>query len=221
MINKYSLFPSKDDTNYLKAILAILVLLHHIYQEVPLFAGTFLDTIFLALGYLSVAAFFFLSGYGLAFSEKTKGEEYVNGLPTKRIAPFYLQILCLNIIYFLLNGLINNKLDYSGLMYSVFRNDSLIRNGWYLTVSLMTYIVFYYTYKLSKNTILRLLTVAAVLMIFGIACIRIFKFGTWWYESNFAFVIGLLWGTIGGDNSKQSSKNKYYLFLFGTGVVFI
>lgn len=217
---KYSIFPSKEDSSYIKAILAIFILAHHVYQELPAFEGNLLNTVFLSLGYLSVASFLFLSGYGLAFNEKEKGDAYLKGLPAKRIAPFYMHILLLNVLYFFLYAFLNRDFDYSRLMNSIFHNDSMIRNGWYLTVSLMAYIVFYYVYRLIKNTTLRLLSVAVFFIIFGIVCRRIFNYGSWWYESNFAFVVGLLWGTLYNSNHKEKSKAIYYAILVCSAVVF-
>ena len=216
-----SVFPSKENTNNIKAFLAMFVLAHHIYQEIPIFEGTVLNTVFLSLGYLSVAAFLFLSGYGLAYSEKVKGEAYVKDLPVKRISPFFMHILVLNIIYFFLYAFLNGKFNFSGLINAVFRNDSLIRNGWYLTVSLMAYIVFYFVYRLIKNTALRLLAVSVIFMIYGIACIRVFQFGFWWYESNFAFVVGLIWGTLYSSNQKKKSKIIFYALLLCSITVFV
>lgn len=217
---KYSIFPSKEDSTYIKAVLAIFVLAHHVYQEIPLLEGTLLHTVFLSLGYLSVAAFLFLSGYGLAYNEKKSGDAYLKGLPAKRIAPFYMHILLLNFLYFFLYAFLNRSFDFLGLMNSIFHNYSLIRNGWYLTVSLMAYIVFYYVYKLIKNTVLRLLSVAVFFIVFGVVCIRIFHLGNWWFESNFAFVVGLLWGTLYNSNTKEKSKITYYTSLLCSTVVF-
>lgn len=64
---------SKDKCNCLKGIFAIIVLIHHLKQHSGVFSDYAVPSIILqAMGYLSVAVFFFISGYGLAFSWQKK-----------------------------------------------------------------------------------------------------------------------------------------------------
>ena len=218
MFRNLSIYPSQEDSLFLKAIFTVLVLVHHVYQEIPFLSGSFIEVIFLSLGYLSVALFFFLSGYGLAYSEKKKGQIYINNMPSKRIVPFYFQIDLLNVIYFFVNGFLNDKFEFSRLMKSFFQNDVIVRNGWYLMVALMLYVVFYYVYKIISNTYLRIVSITIFLFCFMIACIKVFEYGEWWYQSNMAFVAGLIMGTVNNDKNEYNLKS--YVLLICCFVVF-
>ena len=66
---------SKDKCNCLKGVFAMVVLLHHLKQHSGVFSDYAVPSIiFQAMGYLSVAVFFFISGYGLAISWQKKGK---------------------------------------------------------------------------------------------------------------------------------------------------
>ena len=56
---------SRNTTNSLKGVMALMVLLCHLHGRVQLFSNSILGTLFTAFGYLAVSGFFFLSGYGL------------------------------------------------------------------------------------------------------------------------------------------------------------
>ena len=63
-------FLSKERTVALRGILALMVLICHLHARVELFSNSILGTLFASFGYLAVAVFFFLSGYGLTESYK-------------------------------------------------------------------------------------------------------------------------------------------------------
>lgn len=71
---------SRNKTECLKGLLAILVLVHHIYQKAHLFEEyPFIDYLLKYLGYYCVSGFFFISGYGLYSSlKRNRGGIYVN-----------------------------------------------------------------------------------------------------------------------------------------------
>ena len=68
MITKENKYMSKDYTNCIRGIFAILVVIHHLYQYSGLFNGTYIGVLLQLSGALSVSVFFFFSGYGLMFS---------------------------------------------------------------------------------------------------------------------------------------------------------
>ena len=80
---------SKQNSDCLKGIFAFFVITHHLYQSSNLINGGALAVILQALGYLSVAVFFFLSGYGLMYSFIIKGDGYISNFIKKRILPFW------------------------------------------------------------------------------------------------------------------------------------
>lgn len=92
---------SSERSRCLKGIFAICVLIHHLYQHSGLFYNTAFGGVLQAFGYLSVACFFFLSGYGLYASYQIKGVIYIDTFMKRKIVPYY-KVLCMFVgIYFL------------------------------------------------------------------------------------------------------------------------
>lgn len=199
------------NTNCIKGIFALFVLTHHLYQHSGLFRESQIGTVFQGLGYLSVAMFFFLSGYGLRFSHITKGFQYVNSMPIKRILPLYLQSLILIALYTCLSLIIGKEVKSSLLLQSVFWGNTIIANGWYLQVILVLYVLYYLVYGVLKTekmndpnfhiTMLVVLIVYAWINIFlGKSIMR--------YQSIFAFWLGLIWSDY--KNWLDKILNKYW-----------
>ena len=89
---------SLQNTTCLKGILSICILICHLWG--PLIEGNpslgdgiignAVGRICAVLGYLSVALFLFLSGYGLFVQYQKQGEDYLDGFLLKRVVPLYL-----------------------------------------------------------------------------------------------------------------------------------
>ncbi len=207
------IFPSKAVSDSLKSIFAICVLVHHIYQEITIFSNTFLDVHFRLLGYLSVSVFFFLTGYGLMLSFGSKGDTYIHAFPRNRIFPFYIKILLLVAVYALLKLLLNGSLDVSALLSSMLLGGSIIRNGWYIQVTLYIYLLYFIVFKLTKRTCVGLFLITAGMIVYTIVCIKIRNTGIWWYESNLAFVAGLLYAAL-HKKIQKINFSKHILAVF-------
>lgn len=101
---------SKQTSSCIKGIMAICVLLHHIYLTSNMTLFLPLRMLFQCFGYLADAVFLFLSGYGLMMSFLIKKDDYI-GIFSKNV---YFQ--CMLSIYlwllFTLLGIIWLELIY-------------------------------------------------------------------------------------------------------------
>jgi probable poly-beta-1,6-N-acetyl-D-glucosamine export protein len=59
---------SRENTNILKGICAVMVVLHHVCSRTGTFSEIGLGPIYTAMGYWAVSVFMFVSGYGLMCS---------------------------------------------------------------------------------------------------------------------------------------------------------
>lgn len=135
---------SKRNTDCLKGLLAVSVVLHH-FAQVADVRLKLLTYMFEPFGILSVAAFFFLSGYGLMLSVDKKGDAYIRSFPRTRILPYYIVCILL-VILSVANCMItkNEVITLRLILQSVtFGPDTIVSKGWYLQVSLLSYIGFY------------------------------------------------------------------------------
>lgn len=90
--------------NCLRGIMAVAIVLHHMSEKTH---GGIAFPQLQHIGYLIVAVFFFLSGYGLTVSYSKKGIAYFRGFWRKRIgylAVVYLLVTALYWVYFIATG---------------------------------------------------------------------------------------------------------------------
>lgn len=189
MINRDYL--SIENTISLKGITAILVLIHHLFQYSGLLRFPIVSTILQELGYWSVALFFFLSGYGLMESYKKKRTEYMEKFPRKRILSLYCVCLFFVFLYFIYNICSGNTIPLDRLITSFICVHKLIQNGWYLSVILTLYIIFYFVFRTKSNDKTKIILYSAVTLLYSI-CLMM-QMGLTWYQGIFSMVLGMLW----------------------------
>lgn len=185
---------SKKNTDCLKGIFAVVVVLAHIRGRLPVFNDTVVGQILTASGYLAVAVFFFLSAYGLQVSVDSKGVAYLQTFPRRRILPFYgtyLFVLMLYVLVYALSGELNTVKPYI-LFRSLIYGGTLIENGWYLQTALLFYIMFWAIFRFGKTETLRMVMIVAGMVLYCFLCIWL-GMGAYAYVSVFAFPMGFWW----------------------------
>lgn len=209
---------SADCSNCLKGIFATCVLIHHLYQHSGLLHQTVIEICLQAAGYLSVACFFFLSGYGLYASYQEEAERYVKNFLKRKIVPFYCLILLFTLIYYVEGILLGQVFPTEILIKSFTFGGTVIGNGWYLQVQLLLYVFFFVTFRVVKDS------KQCIIWIFGeclLFCVFLYVlgYGSTWYESVFAFPIGMIWREI-DHYTVEIKKNKFVCFI-GGGIEFV
>ena len=188
---------SLSNTNCIKGIFALFVLVHHLYQYSKLFLETYLSTMLQGLGYVSVAVFFFLSGYGLRVSHISKGQKYVKSLPIKRILPLYLQCMLLIGMYTILYVAIGKEVRIELISQSFLWGATIVAGGWYLQTILVLYFLYYLVYgvwgynRIKSERKLHIVMLVA-LTIYILIC-TLFGKAITWYQSIFGFMLGIIW----------------------------
>ena len=143
------------------------------------------------MGYLSVAVFFFLNGYGLAYSQKTNND-YLNCFIKKRIVPFYITNLFVAFIYYVFKRLILERISLREIVLTFLWGGSLIVHGWYLQTLLIFYIIFYVSYIIFREPNKRRMSLTVGGLCYCLLCCAL-KYSPTWYQSIFAFNLGILW----------------------------
>ena len=201
---------NKDNTDCLKGMFSLAVILCHIRGQLDCFNDTIMGQLLTVMGYLSVAVFFFLSGYGLNYSYKKKGIEYINQFPIRRIAPFYFMCIFSVIIYAVYYVLIKGVLVSvkSFVMFLLF-GGTIIINGWYLQTILLFYILFWCVFKNVKNQKWRIVFITLGAAMYCATCI-VLKYDLYWYDAVFAYPLGMIWCDYKSDIDTYLKNNKCY-----------
>lgn len=190
----------KSNTDALKGLSVIIVILSHISMftiNKGIMAHIFINT-----GFLAVAVFLFVSGYGLA-EQFRKRKNYLNGFVLDKIVRLYLIFFISNVIVTILNNyfLGSNYNIKNILISSVSMNFANGRELWFVATILFFYLAFYISFKYFKDKNSMIL-ICIFLIIYILLCKKIGK-GTWWYNTAICFPIGVL-----------LSFNKYKIFNF-------
>lgn len=179
----------KNKTSAIKGMLAILVLLCHLRSYISTVdSNAFLHNLFVAFGYLSVAFFFFLSGYGLQRQYDSK-VNYMTNFFRNRIFVFYIKYVIVVLAYsflFLLSNLFSLKLFLKSFLFG----GTIVINGWYFQTTLLLYLIFYLVYKSNLKNKILLMFIGILIYIF--TCLLL-NLDNHFYQSVFCFLFGILY----------------------------
>lgn len=130
------------ETLPLRGILALCVFLNHLSAHLDAASPWVLD--FEMFGTPSVACFFLLGGYGLAYSVKTKGASYLDGFFRKRLTKLLWPFTIVIIIYQLYRMMCGTFSWYGMLVEP-------LPFSWFIYALLVWYIGFYLCFKNSRS----------------------------------------------------------------------
>lgn len=205
---------TKTDADAIKGICAVLVLVCHLHQLLE--RSQVENYFFNSFGYLSVALFFFISGFGLYKSYQKKGEEYIKGLLLNRILPIWLINVFLIILYTVVRLYLDKDINTKDIVLSFIWGGDTVKYGWYMQVSVILYLFFYVSFSI-KGSIWKKYAVLSTLMVlyYVAAWIKVGSGGFQWYATSPCFFIGAFWSNVYDRiNDKVRSDMKMLLCLF-------
>lgn len=211
---------SKENSNCLRGIFAIIIMLLHITQFHPISINPYVSYVIVSLGYLSVSVFFFFSGYGLkeAYLKKT---DYLKNFFKHRILPTYGTYLLVMAIYLVCFLAVGRRFSYLSLLKSVLLYSTIVNNGWFFFALIVLYILFYVTHRFLKKHPIQMAGMILGLLLWCAACIY-FDFGHWLYLSVFAYYLGMEWSFYKEKINDFAGTKKGWitgLCIIGTGFV--
>ena len=205
IIKRKSIFNTNNDvldkhnSNKIKGLLAILIIIHHLSIYIK---DTILFKVFTIAGVIAVSAFFFYSGYGLMTSYLKK-ENYLKDFLNKRIMKIVIPYI-IAIIFTILAYLLTRQLSLRKIFNSLVEGEPVVRFSWYVLAIIILYVVFYLSAKFLKKKKMINIAVFGGTILYCIVVNNILGFNNWWVNSCFAFFIGIYWA---------SYKEKYAITL--------
>ena len=190
---------SKEDTLAFKGIFSIVVILHHVSQienTIPYIHH------FANFGMYAVSFFFFISAYGMTKQVKLNREKYLKGFFKKRFLKLLLPIFVVTVLHIVVNILVFKSEYTLNSIFNIYKNgSSLINNGWYLNSILVIYLIFYLSFKITKNQNLSYI-IFTILTIGYILVMKNIGFGIWWYNSMIGMIFGMYFEIFEGKIKK-------------------
>lgn len=209
---------SKETTVSEKGIAAVIIVFHHISQmiELPKYF-----VIMNYVGFIMVAIFFFISGYGLSYGLENK-ERYLNGFFKKRILSILIPYWIVNTISIIFN-LINSKTFTPFEYIASYFGLNTITGTWFVTAILIMYLAFWFSYKLyyDKKTSWNVSTIIllVIIVIYCAVCYKIEE-NTSFTASISAFALGVVWNRLFNNRFVKYLKTNYVLKLCGLVILF-
>ncbi|MBQ3969605.1 MAG: acyltransferase [Clostridia bacterium] len=196
---------SKEQCLSLRGAFAVLVVLHHAGNEIN---GTMLFSQLYHFGVWATAGFFVISGYGLTVSLQNKKEKYLGEFVSKRLRspvfPYFVMILLYS-AYFR----IRDNYTLKDVLNTFLIGAPIVKNSWYIIAIMYLYALYYIFAKLLflKGKVRSFILVNFVGAAVYIMLCRGVGFGTWWYNTVFCFVVGIIFAEYEKDIIKKVKKH--------------
>ncbi len=195
---------SKQETLGLKGLLSVLVVFCHLRSYISVINNSaVLSSAFVAFGYVSVALFFFISGYGLG-SQYDNKKDYMKCFMQNRVLTTYVKYILFVFGYALL-FLISDNFNLKQFALSFVWGNTIVINGWYFQVTLIFYILFWLVFRTKYNANLKISMLFAVSVAYCAICI-IIGIESHWYQSVICLPFGVWYYYI--LNGKFEKANK-------------
>lgn len=172
-----------------RVILALAVACHHLAEET---GDSSPFHIFAFLGFLPVAYFFFLSGYGLQKSYAVK-KNYRASIPRKRIPSVLVPYLAVVALYWGMSAVEGEPYSVMEVLRSFAIGDPIARFTWYIVFVLVLYVGFYLVTALYRGNQLRGVFWNALYLAVCMQLFRQWGFGFHWINSCITYPLGVLW----------------------------
>ena len=134
---------SKENTDCVKGVFALFVVTCHCRNFMTSLNDTILGMILTSVGYLSVAVFFFFSGYGLETQYQKRGKDYIKDFPKHRILPLYAICVLAVLFYAVYRTVLFEKVPMLAIVKSLLFGSTIMSYGWYLQASVLLYLLYY------------------------------------------------------------------------------
>ena len=152
----------------------------------------------------AVKIFFFLSGYGLVYSVKHKGNAYLKGFFSHRLVKIAIPLVIAAIPHIFLFKhagvyyLANTPLTLKTMFELFFHNGyTIVYNAWYVVELIVLYVAFYISFKIAKGDFERGVNITVLLTVLCmIGFYMLYLKQSWlhmWYFSTWAFAFGVIW----------------------------
>ncbi len=199
-------FMSVKNCNSYKGFFALIVIMHHISQRV---SNGFLPPDFTRVGYLAVAVFLFLSGYGLQKQNLSK-PDYSKGFLLKRISAILIPYMVMSVIYWLIYAILGDVRSIATIWHNFIVNgDPIVWFSWYVVCILYFYITFYFLMKIFKNNRVGIVFGGIAFCALYIFICSKLGFGLWWYQTSFVFILGIVFSSY--EEKILKFIKKYYV----------
>ena len=202
-----------------RGVAAIVVFLSHAAAFVNDKSDAFLFNFFAVVGYLSVAIFFFLSGYGV-MKKYMIDENYEKTFLKKRMCSLLVPYAFFLILYWCyrnLYGFVSPK----DVLNTYITGLPIVSCSWYVVVIFLFYILFFLQIKVFKRKYKYFVISGILFNLIWIFLCRKMEYGIHWYNTIHVILIGYIWAMKETKIKGSMIKHKIlYIYSYNTFTTF-
>ena len=219
---------NKANSVALKGIFCVLIMFHHLFQNLYNNEDWFLRGLNNILGGVGVGVFFFLSAFGLVISYKKKGKPYIKQVLRKNISSLYLTYIFTNLLAFLIFWV--GKLSFKDAVFKIlgfnflYKFSNISPNAWFMTTIILFYLLFCIVYSIfGKDLKKSAIAMTIITIIYNLLIIILEK--TWltqlyiYDRAIICFALGTLYATYYEKVNNYLSKNYVENILYSLAVI--
>lgn len=183
---------SINSGKYYRGFFAIVVVFHHLSQRTE---SGYLFRVFSWVGYLAVAYFFFLSGYGLQKSYIVKKDNYRKRFLLRRIPSVLFPYIIINILYWVMQGFIGSYYSLKDILIGIINGNPMVSFSWYIINILIYYIFYWILMMICKNHYnIQIICGCIWYILYAYLCLKM-GYGNWWYDTSQLLIVGMIFST--------------------------
>lgn len=189
----------------------MLIVLHHLSQRIDVVGPM---KIMGYIGIITVALFFFLSGYGLRFGFEHK-DNYLEGFLKRKIVPILIPYALVNVCCLFYRLIFDQEISCFQSIIS-FLGWEYLTGLWFVTAILIFYLIFWISFQCCNKHANQCLLCLTIIYIFMATYVGLHSC---WTSSIIAFYMGVIWE----DCRKKFElwvRAKYWIKLAITTVCF-
>lgn len=195
-------FLSREYTEHIRGICAIIIVLSHIRRT-----DFVLLNVFEYVGGPVVGIFFFLSGYGIVTRIKQVGiNNYMDGFLKKRILPLLLESVFIWLFYCICMLCVTQSFEFLS-------STILSPHSWYIVAILVIYVLVYLGHKLFKSNIKAMIAFITSVDLIAVIVLSLLSVDQYWYKSLLCFAAGMIF------SFAEVKKEKTMPVIIGFGIL--
>lgn len=173
----------------LRGFFALVVIFHHLALRVTV--GS-LFHVFTQAGYLAVAVYFFLSGYGLQKSHMAS-EDYSKRFLLKRLPKILSPYAVVTVLYWIAN-MCNGVVYSMGEIFAALQNGTpIVSFSWYINCICCFYVAYWLFMSMCRKHYFGMILCACLWLAAYIVVCRYLGRSKWWYNTPQLLILGMIW----------------------------
>ena len=221
---------SLRQTKMVEGVAALGVVLHHVAQKTcgswhpRQFIVHGLD-VFVDMGYIFVAIFFFCSGLGLYKSFRSK-QDYLKGFFRRRVLPMAVAFYLSEWIHLGIRLLMGQRMSAIDILGYLSGLRLANENAWFMVILPLFYLFFYLAFRFCRDERGAIALVFLGVILYAVGCAFVdhqsvwWIRGEWWYNSVILFPFGLLFGRHEAAFTRFFKKKYLFWLLLSFAAVF-